>query len=199
MAFRLGIKADLAQIWPGERGKREFPFLRRATRAGSFRKNLKGPERSRAALFLPHAIRQAALPVLPLQLLPERCCPLHGSAASSAWIAFKCIQENSSYTPTSEMLCWSRNIPQTHIPALALCCSSCGRDISCPAWALLLFAPPKAGWMLGWAGRCCCVLVTPFHQDVMTHLSGKVCSFFLGISLAKHASLFQLNPNKFPP
>jgi len=36
--------------------------------------------------------------------------------------------------------------------------------------------------MLGRAGRCGGVFVIPFHQDVMTHLPGKVCSFFLGIS-----------------
>lgn len=33
----------------------------------------------------------------------------------------------------------------------------------------------------------------------MTHLPGKVCSFFLGISLTKQAHLFQLNENKFTP
>lgn len=47
---------------------------------------------------------------------------------------------------------------------------------------LLLFTPPESGCMLGRAGRRGGVFITPFHQDAMTHLPGKVCSFFLGIS-----------------
>lgn len=147
MAFHLGMKTNLARIWPGKRGKR-ISFLRRAARAGSFRKNLKGPEKSRAALFLPHPISQAASPVLPLQLLAVCCCPRDGSAASFAWIAFKCIQENSSDTPTSKMLCRSRNTPKPASPLLKMwlwVCAACPsrRDISYPAWAAAALCPAK--------------------------------------------------------
>lgn len=145
MAFPLGMKTDLAW-W--ERKKR-ISFLRRAARAGSFKKNLKGPEKKRAALFLPHPISQAASPVLPLQLLAVCCCPRDGSAASFAWIAFKYIQENISDTPTSKMLCWSRSTPQAYVsPLLRMwlwVCAACFslRDISYPAWAAAALCPTK--------------------------------------------------------
>lgn len=129
--------------------KENFLFSEEPLELAVLGKTWKDLEKSRAALFLPHPIRQAALPVLPLQLLPVCCCPLHGSAASSAWIALKCIQETSSYTPTSKMLCWSRNISQTHTSPLArmwlwVCAArSSGGDISCPVWAAAALCPTK--------------------------------------------------------
>lgn len=139
----------MAQIWPGKRGKKRTALLRRAARASSFGKNLKGPEKSRAPLFLPHPISQAAFTLLPLLLRAVRCCTCDVNAVSFARIAFKCIQENSSGALTSEMLSWSIDTPWAYsfrfLRMWLLVCAafSSGEDISYPAWAAGTPCPTK--------------------------------------------------------
>lgn len=143
-SFRNGDQFGPDLAW-WERIKR-IAFLRRAARARSFSENLKGPEKSRAALFLPHPISQAAFTLLPLLLLAVRCRTCDVNALSFPWIAFKCVQENSSDTLTSKMPSWSRSLHFYFLKDAAfgfVLHASLTRTSPTLRGQLLLFAPPK--------------------------------------------------------